>query len=80
MLTTVEELLKDKPAKPLTEEQVVNEIKMREVETARLGQYFLVERDGVMSSGRMTIVNGMLILDGKETVDMRKAKVFAADA
>lgn len=49
--------------------EVANLIKAKEMETSKPGRFFLSRRNGVLKMVKLTIVNDLLIVDGRELFD-----------
>ena len=55
---------------------IANMIKASEVETSRPGLFFISRRNGVLKTVKLTVVNDMLIVDGRELLDMSAVEIM----
>lgn len=61
-----------------TQSEVMQIIKDKEVVTGRPGRYFTSRhKNGAFATVKLTIENDMLIVDGRELLDMSKVEILA---
>lgn len=60
----------------LNEAEVVHSIKVKEVTTGRLGRQFITFNNGVMQSVNLTCQGNMLVVNGRELLDMSQVKIL----
>lgn len=59
-----------------TQAEIANLIKVKEIETNRHGRFFISRRNGVLKTVKLTVVNDMLIVDGRELLDMTSIEIM----
>lgn len=56
--------------------EIANMIKANEMESNRPGRFFISRRNGVLKTVKLTVVNDMLVVDGRELLDMDSIEIL----